>query len=157
MVASATTKAMANDCARLCGFSVKKRSKRLCSVAKIRAESDDEHRAEPDARCDPECGRHERVEPAFGRECADELGAAHPDGAGHAELGLALGGEHHEEVHEQQQAGEHAEAAHRREHRREALADRLGDIERRPLDRIDLGVESARRGSGPESACSPRR
>ena len=49
MVASATTKPMANDCARLCGFSVKKRSKRLCSVAKIRAESDDEHGAEPDA------------------------------------------------------------------------------------------------------------
>ena len=40
MVASATTKPMAKDCARLCGFSVKNRSKRLCSVAKIRAESE---------------------------------------------------------------------------------------------------------------------
>ena len=48
IVASATTKPIANDCARLCGSSVKKRSKRLCSVAKMRAETATSTRAEPD-------------------------------------------------------------------------------------------------------------
>ena len=100
-----------------------------------------EHGAEPDPRCDSEGGCHRGVDPAFGRERADELGAAHADRTGHPELRLALGGEHDEEVHEQQQAGEHPEAPHRGEHRREPLPHRLGHIERRPLDRVDLRIE----------------
>ena len=80
-----------------------------------------EHGPEADSRRNPERGCHSSVDPAFGCECADELGASHADGAGHPELCLALCCEHDEEVHEQQQAGEHPEAAHRGEHRCESL------------------------------------
>ena len=101
----------------------------------------DEDSAEADADHHPERGRDDGVHPPLGRERAHEVGAAHADGAGHPHLRLALGREHHEQVHEQEQPGEDAEAAHGGEHGREALARRVGGVEQRPLRRVDLRVE----------------
>ena len=112
-----------------------------------------EHGAEPDAR-ERLRGRLPPARRASLRlRMRRRARAAHADGARHPELGLALGGEHHEEVHQQQQPGEHAEAPHRGEHRREALAHRFGDVERRLLRRgRPAGRAPARRRR--ECACS---
>ena len=107
-----------------------------------------EHRPQPDPCRDSQRSCHRGIDPALGRERADELRAAHADGTSHPELRLALGSEHDEEVHEQQQAGENTEAPHRGEHRREPLPHRLGHIERRPLDRVDLRAELFRGRGG---------
>ena len=101
IVTSATTKAMANDSARLLRL---EREEQVEAVVLGGEDPGRERRRgtapEPDAGGDAERGRGSGVEPALGCECADELRAPHADGAGHPELRLPLGGEHDEEVHE---------------------------------------------------------
>ena len=84
----------------------------------------------------------DRVQGALDAERAHQVVALEPDRPQHAELGLALLGEHHEEVDEQQDAGDHAEGADAAEQLADALALRLGRLEQVVLDRLDLrGLE----------------
>ena len=102
----------------------------------------DEKRAEADPGRHAECRCGECIEPPFGRKGADQLRPAHADCAGHAELCLPLGREHHEQVDEQEESGDHAEAAHCREHGRERRPDLVGQIERAPLHGVDLWFDA---------------
>ena len=118
IVTSATTNPIANDAREAARLQREEEVEAVVLGGEDASGDGDENRAEPDADQHAERRRDERVEPALGGEGADELRAAHPDRARHPELGLALGGEHHEQVDEQQEPGEDAEAPHRREHRR---------------------------------------
>ena len=64
------------------------------------------------------------------------------DGPGHAHLRPPLGGQHHEDEEDQQDAGRHREAAERGEQLDEDVAGRVGGVEAVALGR--LGVEPER-------------
>ena len=70
-----------------------------------------------------------RVDAALHAEGAHELVALQADRAQHAELALPLVGEHHEDVDEQQDAGDHAERADAAEELRELRGDVVGLVE----------------------------
>ena len=101
----------------------------------------DDRATEADAGEHTQRRRHDGIEPPLGRERAHEVGASQADGTRHSHFGFALGGQHHEQVHEQQETGEHAEAPHCGEHLCERLARRLRLIERELLGRDDLRRE----------------
>ena len=100
----------------------------------------DERAAEADPDSRSEQRRGERVQPALGRERADEPTAAHAHRSRHPELRLPFGGEHDEQLNQQEEPRDHAEAAHGREHLGEALAGRVGLVEDDALDVDDLRV-----------------
>jgi hypothetical protein len=100
--------------------------------------------AEPEQ--DTRDDRGDRIGRALQGQRADEPGALHADGAEHAQLGLPLLREHHEDVHQQQRAGDDAEAADHQEQRAQGVAHLLGlleDVALRCLhrDRVGGGAE----------------
>ena len=104
--------------------------------------------------------RHEVVGRALEQEGLHEVAAPGADRAGDAHLGAALGGEHHEDQEDQQDAGRDREAPERREHLHERGARLVGRLQAVPLH--GLRLEPARLEHGTElrrstASCAPRR
>ena len=95
-----------------------------------------ERRADAQRRADG--AGDEVVGHAFGDEGLDQVAALRADRAGHAHLGLPLGGEHHEDHEDQHDAGGDREEAEDEEEGREHVADLLGLFDGVLLDRLDL-------------------
>src|SRR4029453_3594883 len=87
-----------------------------------------------------ERGGDQGVDGALDDETADQPPAPHAHRPQHAQLGLALLGQHHEHVHQQHDAGDDGEAADEQEQGADLAADGLGLLENLLLGRLDRGA-----------------
>src|SRR4029450_12314412 len=101
----------------------------------------------PEAGGHPRGGGDQRVHGALDHEAADQPAPAHADRPQHAQLGLALLGQHHEHVHQQHDPGDDGEAADEQEQGAELGPDGLGLVEQLALGGGDGGALA---GQGPQ-------
>ena len=107
------------------------------------------HPAEPDRRHSADSAGDDRVDRSLQGEHPSEVASTQTDGSKDPELALTLLGEHHEQVHEQQDRCHHTEAADDPEDLGQVGALGLGVTEELGLDERDVPAVETRSFESP--------